>query len=79
MLNLIDNRRLLHTYQLYSNQHKDLYYHFKPNRADYAHPVYCEWCKRIWIFKRSCEWCKKVIYFCGEHEHIGWCKSHLKK
>lgn len=84
MLNLIDNKRLLHSYQLYSNRHCDTLFSFRVDRSQYAHPIYCEWCKRIWIFRRSCGVCKQIIYCCGKHENMKWCKeclfnSNLKK
>lgn len=87
MLNLVDNKKLLHTYQFYANRHNEIHYHLQITRPQYAHPVYCEWCERIWVFRRSCDDCHKLIFCCGNHEKMKWCtdcllhstNSYLKK
>lgn len=77
MLNLVDNKKLLHTYQLYSNRHYTTLFQINTTRPQYVHPIYCEWCKRIWIFIRKCKGCEHTMFCCGGHEEINWCTTCL--
>ena len=73
-IDLINNRRLLHTYHY--NENKSSHFFHQPVRREvsYAHPLTCDWCKKIWIYRRRCLHCdQRYFHICGIHQKLDLC------
>ena len=78
MIDLIDNPKLLHTYHLFECRDKKLGLLGKTKPYNFAHPLKCEWCNKVWLYKRKCCFCHtEDVYLCQKHIHMDNCETCL--
>ena len=73
VLNLIDNKKLIHTYHIRQQLIRDFDIP-KSTNVVYAHPHSCGICSKMWVYLLNCV-CKNKAYLCEKHNSFKMCKS----